>query len=286
MINLYIPLIISALLLQISTPASSSDMPECEGPNILLDLWHECFGSATKSGGEVYTGEWLRGLEHGYGTQVWPDGSVYVGEWKSGYMHGFGVRTWPQGTYYEGEWAEGMRHGIGIMTYGELFFVEPKDGLWVRDRFEATQAELKAEREKIAAQLRAEKEAEAKRQAELAELEAKRLEQERAEKAAREARQRAEAEEQKRIEEEQIFADLQRSEDQLRKEDEARRKREEWEAGAPERAIKQKIYDNCIIDLMPVTGVPSSLQTSIMNKCSRISQDPSFFERFKYGVLF
>lgn len=32
--------------------------------------------------GIVYEGEWLNGMRHGQGTQIWVDGSRYVGEWK------------------------------------------------------------------------------------------------------------------------------------------------------------------------------------------------------------
>lgn len=32
--------------------------------------------------GIIYEGEWLNGMRHGQGTQIWVDGSRYVGEWK------------------------------------------------------------------------------------------------------------------------------------------------------------------------------------------------------------
>ena len=30
----------------------------------------------------MYDGEWLNGLQHGYGVHHWPDGEVYEGQWE------------------------------------------------------------------------------------------------------------------------------------------------------------------------------------------------------------
>ena len=32
--------------------------------------------------GITYEGEWLNGMKHGNGNQIWADGSQYKGEWK------------------------------------------------------------------------------------------------------------------------------------------------------------------------------------------------------------
>lgn len=57
--------------------------------------------------GIVYEGEWdLSNLQHGRGTQRWPDGTIYEGEWHYGKMNGLGTINYPEGDTYEGLWID------------------------------------------------------------------------------------------------------------------------------------------------------------------------------------
>lgn len=93
--------------------------------------------------GAVYSGSWLSGDRHGFGTQRWPDGSVYegqwaescaeglgrflfldgdvyIGEWRANHFHGRGTYYGADGKpVYTGEWADGEREGWGIEVGGE-----------------------------------------------------------------------------------------------------------------------------------------------------------------------
>ena len=75
-------------------------------------------GFATRSNQHgTYTGEWLHGLHHGYGTLNYEDGSTYAGNWNKGYYHGYGVRTYADGSSYEGYWINSAYHGDGYRVY-------------------------------------------------------------------------------------------------------------------------------------------------------------------------
>jgi hypothetical protein len=49
---------------------------------------------------EVYTGQWQKGMKHGYGKLTEVNGTVYEGEWKEGKKSGYGkLITIQQDTY-------------------------------------------------------------------------------------------------------------------------------------------------------------------------------------------
>ena len=50
---------------------------------------------------------------------------------------------------------------------------------------------------------------------------------------------------------------------------------------ARERTLKQRVYDNCIIDKMPV-GATGSLAMSIKRECEAISNSPSVIDKLRY----
>ena len=58
----------------------------------------------------------------------------------------------------------------------------------------------------------------------------------------------------------------------------------EEERRKEEARIRQEkmIYDNCLIDLMPPTA-NKDLSNSIVAKCTRISKNPSTYQKFKYS---
>ena len=65
----------------------------------------------------VYTGEFQRGLMHGYGKITFPDQSGYKGSWSNDKMYGEGVLTYPDGAVYTGRVSRNVRHGHGYMAF-------------------------------------------------------------------------------------------------------------------------------------------------------------------------
>ena len=69
---------------------------------------------------------------------------------------------------------------------------------------------------------------------------------------------------------------------------EAERRKEEAKRDAERRRYeaeknqREMIYDNCIIDLMP-SGANNELSRSIKDKCYRISENPSTWQKWKYS---
>ena len=50
----------------------------------------------------MYTGQWHRGKQHGYGTMQFPDGSKYEGNWEENQMNANGKYLDPDGMLWEG----------------------------------------------------------------------------------------------------------------------------------------------------------------------------------------
>lgn len=57
----------------------------------------EGMGTYAWANNEIYDGQWLGGMKHGYGMWRGPKGDSYIGEWKFGKTEGFGVHTWING---------------------------------------------------------------------------------------------------------------------------------------------------------------------------------------------
>ncbi|KAL7748588.1 hypothetical protein RI367_005999 [Sorochytrium milnesiophthora] len=53
-----------------------------------------------------YTGDFVDGQRHGFGTFHYADGSLYRGEWRQGRKHGTGEYITPEGRRYSGGWAD------------------------------------------------------------------------------------------------------------------------------------------------------------------------------------
>ena len=87
-----------------------------------------------KLGKSTYTGDWVKGMPHGRGEQVWdPEAASpwpgkegithlqlqnrYVGDFKDGQRHGKGTFWYATGAQYIGEWHENLKHGKGVFTY-------------------------------------------------------------------------------------------------------------------------------------------------------------------------
>lgn len=68
--------------------------------------------------GDVYEGEFVNGLYHGYGIYTWTNGNRYEGMWKNNRREGEGTWTWGKqssstGDRYQGQWHEDKKHGHG-----------------------------------------------------------------------------------------------------------------------------------------------------------------------------
>jgi len=57
--------------------------------------------------GDVYEGDFLRAMMHGYGGYIFANGDEYNGYFFNGKMHGYGKLTRPDGTVQEGKWGNG-----------------------------------------------------------------------------------------------------------------------------------------------------------------------------------
>ncbi|KAL1782220.1 hypothetical protein HispidOSU_020780 [Sigmodon hispidus] len=71
----------------------------------------------------TYEGSWCRAKPHGKGTMKWPDGRNHTGDFCRGLEHGFGICLVPQASEdkfdcYKCHWREGSMCGYGICEYG------------------------------------------------------------------------------------------------------------------------------------------------------------------------
>lgn len=95
----------------------------------------EGHGKMRYKNGDMYDGQWKRGLYNEKGVLVCATGGMerYDGTWDNGKQHGRGVLTYRNGSKYEGQFKEGKLHGTGTLTTatGVIF-----DGRWVDGRRE------------------------------------------------------------------------------------------------------------------------------------------------------
>jgi hypothetical protein len=75
--------------------------------------------------GASYTGQWLGGFRHGFGTMTWPDGIIYEGYWAFGLAEGLGKLTYPSGQYLKGNFKYNKLNG-----YGEVHNLENGYEYW------------------------------------------------------------------------------------------------------------------------------------------------------------
>lgn len=87
------------------------------------DLDH--MDNASLPNGSVYTGQARSAqkdgqeimVQHGTGTQVWPDGKKYEGDFRDGLAHGRGTLTHANGDIYMGEYQTDECHGYGAYIH-------------------------------------------------------------------------------------------------------------------------------------------------------------------------
>ena len=68
--------------------------------------------------GDMYEGEFINDLYHGYGIHTWKNGNRYEGMWKNNRREGEGTWIWGEqssspGHRYQGQWHLDQKHGYG-----------------------------------------------------------------------------------------------------------------------------------------------------------------------------
>lgn len=73
-------------------------------------------GCFTWTNGDIYSGNWRRGMRYGIGLMT-DATSTYTGNWRRDLRHGLGTCVCTQTGVYEGQWKKGRRHNQGTQTY-------------------------------------------------------------------------------------------------------------------------------------------------------------------------
>ena len=85
--------------------------------------------------GDLYIGEWKRGLREGNGILYYKNGNIkYEGGWVNDKYEGNGKHIWKDGECYIGGWKNGLKNGKGVFYYknGSIEY----EGDWVNDKYE------------------------------------------------------------------------------------------------------------------------------------------------------
>lgn len=88
-------------------------------------------GTFTYANGDFYKGQWLDGRRHGKGTETHSEGSSYSGDWRNNEYNGKGRYTFQSGGSYEGQWLNNLRHGEGAIIYSDGGVYK---GQWLDDK--------------------------------------------------------------------------------------------------------------------------------------------------------
>ncbi|MED6216238.1 Phosphatidylinositol 4-phosphate 5-kinase 6 [Stylosanthes scabra] len=89
-----------------------------------------CHVDKSLPNGDMYTGDRLDKLPHGFGKYLWTDGCMYLGEWCKGNIMGQGRFSWPDGATYDGDFKCSFMDGEGtyVASNGDTY-----KGSWVMD---------------------------------------------------------------------------------------------------------------------------------------------------------
>lgn len=98
-----------------------------------LDGFMHGYGTYNFSNGDQYVGDWREGNRHGRGDYTFVNGCRYTGEWKDNKRSGKGIFIWPDKSYYNGDWEQDQRHGRGRLELANGFSYE---GIWARNIIE------------------------------------------------------------------------------------------------------------------------------------------------------
>lgn len=81
--------------------------------------------------GIYYSGEFLDGEAHGFGTMSFPGIGTYTGYFNNGKREGLGTFTWDVGDSYVGAWLDDMMYGEGTYTFADGYMVQ---GFWAENQ--------------------------------------------------------------------------------------------------------------------------------------------------------
>lgn len=84
-------------------------------------------GKATYANGDVYDGEWKKGLKEGVGKMIYANGNTFEGQYQKGVKSGEGTFTYADNTVYTGEFKNGLIAGRGKIVF--------PDGEWYEGEF-------------------------------------------------------------------------------------------------------------------------------------------------------
>jgi TonB family protein len=83
---------------------AQSSLPRC--PANTNVVWSKCAGTFVQPNGEMYVGDWLDDMKHGWGAHTRADGTKYVGQFQRSKRHGEGIHYSANGTVRSsGLWA-------------------------------------------------------------------------------------------------------------------------------------------------------------------------------------
>ncbi len=88
-------------------------------------------GTFQYDNGNVYRGDFVKGIPQGKGTLQLSSGASYTGDWAAGVRQGIGIFTMSNGNVYTGAFRRNRFEGIGTMTYrnGDKYA-----GNWLNDQ--------------------------------------------------------------------------------------------------------------------------------------------------------
>ncbi|XP_028804725.1 uncharacterized protein LOC114759679 [Neltuma alba] len=80
--------------------------------------------------GDVYEGEFHKGMCSGSGVYYYNMSGRYEGDWVDGKYDGYGVETWARGSRYRGQYRQGLRQGLGVYRFytGDVYSGEWSNG--------------------------------------------------------------------------------------------------------------------------------------------------------------
>jgi hypothetical protein len=69
--------------------------------------------------GDLYDGNFIKGIACGYGKFFHKDGTIYKGEWQNDQPHGKGIEYFTDGSYFDGTFYNGKKNGMGQFSWAD-----------------------------------------------------------------------------------------------------------------------------------------------------------------------
>jgi hypothetical protein len=81
----------------------------------MLEYWELDGGEYHYVSGDIYVGEYSRGVKHGYGKYYSRNGTIYEGQFSEGTKNGLGIEKWNFGKN-QGYTVHGLHKNFGLIT--------------------------------------------------------------------------------------------------------------------------------------------------------------------------